>query len=544
MNAKTFRWIRRISQAFFLLLFLFLLVNTQLTVQKGGEGIPDKLRLPYPVGFFHEIDPLSGIMSVLASHSLYGRMWLCLIVVIPTLFLGRFFCGWICPMGTMNHIASQLKSKTKGKRKQFNIRNRWKGWQKSKFVIFWIMTGSALLGSLQFGILDPISLATRSLGLSYFPAFTEALHRAMNALYDCNIRVVSYGGDVIHYILKHSFLSYRQPYFRSALIMGLIFTLILGLNRYITRFWCRAICPLGALLSYLSRWSIFGIDKEHSKCIECMKCITNCQGGCEPKGNESWIKHECHLCLNCQADCPTGVIKFKFFPEEEQEEQTSLKRRTLVGSLAAGVALAPMARTAGIVDSDPDPLLIRPPGSVGEKEFLSKCIRCGECMKVCPTNAIQPTLFEAGLEGLWSPLLVMKMGYCEYNCVLCSTVCPTGAIKEINEERKLGKDGKKPVSIGTAFVNRGKCLPWAMAIPCIVCEEHCPTSPKAIYFKDETVLNLKGEPVKLKQPFVDPQLCIGCGICEFKCPLKDTAAIYCTSIGESRSKDNQILLTS
>ncbi len=542
MKPGIFVWLRRVSQAVFLVLFLFLLINTQLTVSSAPDGTSGSLSLPYPVGIFHEIDPLSGIMSALASHTLYGRMALCLIIVIPTLFLGRFFCGWICPLGTINHIASRTDSRSREKKRKMNVTNRWKPWFRSKYIIFWGMTGAALLGSLQFGLLDPISLATRSLGLSYIPAFTEALHRAMTALYNCDIRVISYGGDAIHYILKHGFMMYDQPYYRGALLFGLIFTAVLILNRYMTRFWCRAVCPLGALLALLSRWSVFGIRKNHSKCIECMKCVTACQGACEPKGNETWIKHECLLCMNCQSVCPADVIKFGFSPDEEERTGTMPGRRAVLGSLVAGIAFSPLARTAGIVDSDHDPLLMRPPGSVSEIDFLSKCIRCGECMKVCPTNVIQPTLFEAGLEGLWTPVLIMKMGYCEYSCVLCSTVCPTGAIQLLTEARKLGKDGKKPVSIGTAFIDRGKCLPWGMAVPCIVCEEHCPTSPKAVYLRDETVFNLKGEPVDVKQPFVDPELCIGCGVCEFKCPVKNSPAIYCNSTGESRSPENQILL--
>src|SRR5690606_6203315 len=124
---------------------------------------------------------------------------------------------------------------------------------------------------------------------------------------------------------------------------------------------------------------------------------------------------------------------------------------------------------------------------VDEREFLERCIRCAECMKVCPNNALHPASLEAGLEGLWTPILIPRIGYCEFSCVLCGQVCPTGAIQKITEPAKMGI-GQKPVRVGTAMYDRGRCLPWAMATPCIVCEEFCPTSPKAIWTEEVAVL--------------------------------------------------------
>jgi len=168
-------------------------------------------------------------------------------------------------------------------------------------------------------------------------------------------------------------------------------------------------------------------------------------------------------------------------------------------------------------------------------------------MKVCPNNALQPALLEAGVEGLWTPVLAARIGYCEPSCALCGEVCPTGAIWEITPAEKAWlpssapKDAK-PIRLGTAFYNRGRCLPWAMATECIVCEEWCPTSPKAIYLRPVEVTDTTGTVKQIRQPYVDPDRCVGCGACEFACPVKDLPAIYITSIGESRSKTNQILL--
>jgi ferredoxin len=214
--------------------------------------------------------------------------------------------------------------------------------------------------------------------------------------------------------------------------------------------------------------------------------------------------------------------------------------------MAAGFAVIPLLRSAPGLSVERHERAIRPPGAVEEKDFLSRCIRCGECMKVCPNNALHPTYVEAGLEGIWTPVLAPRIGYCEPSCVLCGQVCPTGAIWEITAREKawVGQqtESTKPVRIGTAFYDRGRCLPWAMATECIVCEEWCPTSPKAIYLRPAEVVDAAGAVKQVKQPYVQPERCVGCGACEFACPVQDRPAVYVTSVGESRSKANQILL--
>ncbi len=204
----------------------------------------------------------------------------------------------------------------------------------------------------------------------------------------------------------------------------------------------------------------------------------------------------------------------------------------------AGVSLPLLGRLDGRVTKVGDPLLIRPPGSLPEEEFLTLCQRCGLCMKACPTNVINPTLGEAGLAGFWTPHLVMGHGYCEYTCTLCGSVCPTGAIREITAKEKI----ERPIKIGSAYLDRGRCLPWSGNAPCIVCEEHCPTSPKAIYLRQDVVIGPDGQQMEVQLPIVDLQKCIGCGICEHKCPVRTRPAILTIAAGESRSLRNQILL--
>ena len=217
--------------------------------------------------------------------------------------------------------------------------------------------------------------------------------------------------------------------------------------------------------------------------------------------------------------------------------EINLGRRKVLTAGTLGVGTACLSRVhpqaSGRVFN---PALIRPPGAVAEPEFLSRCIRCGECMKVCPTNAIQPAGLEAGIEGLWTPVLNMKVGYCEYECTLCGQVCPTDAIRELPLEEK------QKIKIGQSFVDKNRCLPYASARPCIVCEEHCPTPTKAIWVEKIEVINESGQKVLVQQPHVDPELCVGCGIFQNKCPIKDQSGIYVTSVGETRNSENQMLL--
>jgi ferredoxin len=316
--------------------------------------------------------------------------------------------------------------------------------------------------------------------------------------------------------------------------VGGLFLVILGLNLRERRFWCRYLCPLGALLGLLSRYSLLRRSVSEG-CNECGSCASVCQGGADPDLRGAWRDAECYYCFNCDDVCPQNAVSFGFSGGKERVG-LNLGRRKVITAAAVGVASVPLLRVTPASGVRAHPGLIRPPGSLEEREFLRRCVKCGECMKVCITNGLQPTLFEAGLEGLWSPMLVPVVGYCEYRCTLCGQVCPTGAIERLPLEEKV------KVKIGLAMIDKGRCLPWAHATPCIVCEEVCPTPKKAVWLEKARVRDREGREVAVQQPRVDLELCIGCGICETKCPVMDRPAIYVTSVGESRSEANQLLL--
>ena len=551
-RGRRLRGFRRISQLSFLVLFFFLLFQTDFR-DIFDKGYAESIRLAHPVSIFLEMDPLVAFSTAFSTRAIYDRVILALILVVGTIFIGRFFCGWICPLGTINHFFSSFKPERRGKKRV--DANHYKKWMAAKYYLLFVLIALSVFTSLQTGLLDPIPFLMRSISTSILPAMNTVLRWGLDSLYDSNIGMLQSLSDAGYFMLGTNLLSYKPQYYHLGFLIGILFLTVLVSNRFITRFWCRGICPLGALLGLLSRYSIFGMQKNQAKCDDCSLCTMHCQGACDPQGKTPWRQAECHLCFNCDSVCPKDAIQFKFFPRLDPQSikvLPDLSRRRVMESFAAGFVALPLFRSSLGLSKNRNDRLIRPPGSLEEEDFLARCIRCGQCMKICPTNAIQPAFVEAGIEGLWTPMLVMRVGYCEYNCVLCSDVCPTGAIWKITEAEKLGKSygtGRsprkaKPISIGTAFFDRGRCLPWAMDIPCIVCEEFCPTSPKAIWTAEEQVTRSDGTPITLQRPRVDVDLCVGCGVCEHMCPVQDRPAVYITNIGETRSRTNQIRLES
>jgi len=526
---------RRISQGLFFALFLFLLVMTE---YKGTDEIR------YPVKVFFDFDPLVALTTFLAAHSVPKMLLWSLTIVALSVFFGRFFCAWICPMGTLNHLLSHSRRKMADKIR----RNRYNRKQSWKYIGVVFLLGASLLGLQIVGFLDPFSVLIRSFGLALNPVFnflTRALFYPLLGLGWPAVNAVL--GPVFSFMRAH-ILSFEQPYFSQGFLIGSIFLAIALLNQYRRRFWCRFICPLGALLGLLSRFSFLRLEVDETSCTGCLLCVKNCEGACEPQSSESWIRSECMPCWNCVESCPHDSIKIRLALPKIADRSVDLSKRALISSLGAAVGalalfridprkIAPSASMAGGRQTKRfNPWLIRPPGAVEEQEFLKRCIKCGECMKVCITNVIQPTLLEAGLEGFWSPYLNMQLGYCEFNCTLCGQVCPTDAIQELTMEQKHN------TAIGLAFFDKNRCIPYAQGRNCIVCEEVCPTPQKAIVFEEKEVTDPSGNKVVVKQPRIEPHLCVGCGMCEYVCPLSDKPGVYVTSIGESRSRDNQFLL--
>jgi ferredoxin len=265
-----------------------------------------------------------------------------------------------------------------------------------------------------------------------------------------------------------------------------------------------------------------------SGCVDCGKCVQDCKMEAIPANPRFTRSTECIECFGCVEVCPTDAVSFCLRPKPEFHEETKLdlsRRRVLQGA-GVGLALAAMvkidpARKLATGGSSPvmlsSPALIRPPGSVTEDEFARRCVRCGMCMKACPTNGLQPAIHEAGIEGFWTPILVPRIGYCVEHCNACGNVCATNAIEPFRIE------DKKSIFIGTAGIDRSQCIAWNSDRQCLVCDEHC--SYKAIEWQI-----VDG----VKRPSVNEEKCVGCGICEYACPIQPVAAIRVYSRGDRR----------
>jgi polyferredoxin len=544
-------WVRRLAQAGFLFLFLYFLFQTAF---RGNFASADaRVRLPLPVEAFLLADPFVAAMTLLSTHTVYrGLLWSVGLLAL-TLVFGRVFCGWICPFGTLHHFFGWIFPSRYGRGNKRVESNKTYTRQRVKYYLLYAFLAASVTGSVIGGLFDPICIAVRAIGLSVIPAVQYAAGVVSGVAGGSGIRALQTASDGGQDFLAGTVWQTKQFYFHQTWFIGALLVGILFMNRFIPRFWCRVLCPLGAFLGVFARFALFGMEKDHAKCTDCNLCLVHCQGADSPQGGVKWRQDECHMCLNCESACPEDVIKFRFLPSRKGTiVKPDTGRRTAIATAAAGAAIIPITRVADVIDANYDHRVIRPPGSVPEREFLERCIRCAECMKVCPNNALHPAFFEAGVEGIWTPILIARIGYCEHSCVLCGQVCPTGAIQKITEEQKMGH-GQKPISIGTAFYDQGRCLPWAMSVPCIVCEEFCPTSPKAIWVEEVDIPKRlpvapkegghpKMEKVHVQRPHVDPALCIGCGACEKVCPVQDKPAVYVTSVGETRSKTNVILL--
>jgi polyferredoxin len=547
--------VRIVSQFVFFSLFIFLIWVTWFS-RMGG----------YPVSLFLEVDPLVGIATSLSTHTLYRGLWKALFVLIPTLLLGRIFCNWVCPYGTLHQFFGWI----------FNIRtnrqnmdhNRYRNAYRIKYVILGVFLVLAVFGSLQIGLLDPICLLVRTMTTTVGPGADLAATAIQSFLLERGIDAPGL-----------SFLSSapgapEQRIFAGAWFVGLLIIGLVGLNLVVPRFFCRVLCPLGAALGILSRFSLWRIDRDLTRCTDCDLCLKHCEGAADPQA--ALRKSECFVCFNCIDDCPENALAFRLAPArvkdrivgkvregtatlfgrrviskvpETEIKGTGVPRRRWVFTVMLGILAYPFLRLSAAVNKRGfNEKAIRPPGSVEEGEFLERCIKCDQCINVCPTNVLQPSsLAQGGLEGLWTPVMDFSVGFCQLNCTLCSEVCPTGAIQKISLPRKLGVGDHAevgPIKVGTAFFDRGRCLPWAMETPCVVCEEVCPVSPKAIGTYDEEITRWDGVRVTLNRPYMRPELCIGCGICEHECPVLDDAAVYVTAIGETRSEDRSLLLKS
>ncbi len=429
MTVKKWVVARRIVQGCFFALFILLLL---------------------PVG----IDPLVTVFVSISERVLLPGLLLAAAMLFLSTVFGRFFCGWICPLGTLLDVSGTFARKERESGEKFNAAAR-----KGKFVLLAVVAAASVAGVQIAWVLDPLGIVSRLVGT--FPGSPAML----------------------------------------AVLLAVCSTVFIR-----KRFWCRGICPLGALYAITAKISPF--VRRVRDCGDCKACVPRCRMGAI-RDDLSYAKSECILCMDCIYDCLTSGTDFGF--GDGNSEAVDPSRRGLLLLISSSVLLSGFGRFRFPAR---ERAVIRPPAALPEDEFVDRCIRCGNCMRVCITNGLQPAIGECGVAGIWTPKLVPEIGYCEYNCTLCGNTCPTGAI------RRVSLTQKHDTKLGLAVVDRVRCISWADGKQCMVCEEHCPVPRKAIKAAEETV---NGKVIR--KPVVDGNLCVGCGICQNKCPVGPVRAI-------------------
>lgn len=456
-------------------------------------------------------DPLVALVAIASAKAVWELAAWALVLVAATMLVGRFFCGWACPLGTTLDLGDRYlwRRRASSIDDEIRPRGRW------KHYVLAVILASAVFGVSTGLAFDPLVLMTRTVETVLVPFVSWLGLGSVRAA-----RLLP-GHAALSVPALETPVVYGWMTATTLILLGIIF-----LGRVERRFWCRNLCPLGALLGWMSRT---GLVKRHVEgdCTSCGRCARGCPMGAIPaKDFVATHRGECVLCLNCREVCRAGTVRFGpngarpapgFVPD----------RRQALAAIGAGIGVGLLG--AGSVRARPRPgNIIRPPGALPEDEFLSRCTRCMACAQACPTNGLQALGLEAGWEALWTPVLLPVRGGCEAPCWNCTQVCPTGAI------RKLTHEEKSFAKIGTARVFRERCLAWEQVKACLVCDEVCPYD--AIDFL--TITDYRGTQ---RRPVVHAEKCVGCGICEHECPVREPRAIVVEHYGEERLRSGSYI---
>ncbi len=411
-HRKWHKW-RLTVQIITFLLFIFLLLWT---IPEGDIWLPRNL--------FFLLDPLLGIAAMLASREWNALTTLGIITLILTVLLGRVWCGWICPLGSLLDWIPARKTP----RQKLQIHPYWRY---VKFNILFAILAGAVLGSLSLIWLDPITLLFRSFSGVIMPGLSAGLTSIELWLYQ--IPTLAPVADWFSGWARDIVLT-RQPFFPANLVFLAILVAVLLGNAVRSRFWCRYLCPLGALLGLISKIPFIRHIVDSEKCVSCHRCAVDCPtGAIDPAQDFAADPAECIVCMDCTDLCRSQAIAFPLDVTPSALREYDPKRREFLFSmglgLAAGFVVAKdLPRLAGSAQSQSQ--VTRPPGAT-EESLGTRCVRCSECIKVCPEGILRLTFLETGVDGFWTP---MRVGECAYGCQACGEVCPTGAIPKLSDK--------------------------------------------------------------------------------------------------------------
>lgn len=445
---------------------------------------------------FHALTKIQFIPALLALN-VGGLIFL----ILTTLILGRVYCSSICPMGVYQDIVAWF-SKRFNKRKKYTF-------SKAKTVLRWItlivVLTSFLFGfSFTIGLLDPYGAYGRMVTHLFRPAYLLG-----NNLLD-NI-FTSFDNHTFYQVSIYSLSLF------STLIALLTFLGIGALAWRNGRTYCNTLCPVGTTLGFLNKYALLKLQFGDG-CGQCGKCSRNCKASCIDVKNKKIDYSRCVNCFDCIGVCDFSEMKytyaFKLKKSEQSDKEIDQSKRRFITALA----VTSVAGTKILAQKFPLPkkhqikkqLPIAPPGAKSIEKFQDKCISCHLCVSKCPSHVLKPAFNEYGFNGIMQPLVYFDKGFCNYDCTLCTEVCPTGALTELTKEEKHVNQ------MGKVQYVKENCIVYEHETQCGACSEHCPT--QAVF-----MIPYKGE---LTIPSTNTNICVGCGGCEYVCPAKPYKAIY------------------
>jgi len=414
------------------------------------------------------------------------------VLTLLTLLWGRLFCSYLCPVGILQDIAIRLRvtvKRSKGKR-DYTPNHRVLRYSFTALLIAAAVMGAAV----PLGLMEPFSI---------FGRFTAAVVKPAFIWFN---NLLSDRGFLEIYPLEYI------PFSKTLLITGAATMLAIMLTAIIKgRLFCNTLCPVGALLGLLSKVSWYKIGLDLSSCTKCGKCAVSCKAGCIDYKNGTVDSERCISCFNCLPVCNTSAMKFSH-EKSSAPVVTDFSRRSFFlvgGSTAVGAILVP-----ALLSEADECNTVMPPGAVNFKRFTAKCTGCQLCVSNCPGNVLKPASLQYGLRGFIQPQLDFNAGMCEYDCTVCSDICPTGALLPVSI------DEKHTLQLGVAEYIRSKCVVRTDHTHCGACAEHCPTG----------AVHMVEWKYGLTIPQVEPEMCIGCGACEYVCPVLPEKAIVVSGL--------------